>query len=250
MSTEASFSNVEQGNDLGDPIREFLKRGCYLFVSEPKGGLAEDYKNGKKGIALRHVEIFAGTQTAQDGFIIQALKSLRAADAPTTPVPQHQNAANVGIHGDESFMLTRDVEVVNGSEDRVPSFVRPERFDRGSFAVGKPLFAFQAMPRVEHRLFGSKKREMCFGNRFFAVANGKSYGEQIEATTDGVDDRTHPRTKLTRKWGYLIRDPEIVASLRVLLLDNAIWVSALPFEKCALKAWDLGYGPIDGSLSI
>ena len=138
MSTEASFSTVKQGDDLGDPIREFLKSGCYLFVSKPKCGLAEDYKNGKKGIALRHVEHFAGAQTAQYSFVIQALKSLRAADAPTAPVSQHQHAANVGIHGDQSFMLTRDVEVVNGSEDRVPSFVRPERF-RSSLLVAFPL---------------------------------------------------------------------------------------------------------------
>jgi len=91
---------------------------------------------------------------------------------------------------------------------------------------------------------------MRFATRFFAIAHSRRRSEKIETATKRIDDRPDPGIESARQGRLLICHHEIAAAIRVMLLDNSIWISSLPCEEFDLKEWDLGYGPIDASLSV
>jgi hypothetical protein len=43
---------------------------------------------------------------------------------------------------------------------------------------------------------------------------------------------------------------KLVAGIRIWLEDKFIWAAPLPGNETLLQDWDLGFGPIDGSLGV
>lgn len=101
------------------------------------------------------------------------------------------------------------------------------------------------MQRIKHGLDRGEDREMRFAARFFAIAYSERRREKIETATKRIDDRSDPGIECARQGRPLICHHKIATSIRVLLLDNSIWISSLRCEEFNLKEWDLGYGPID-----
>ena len=92
--------------------------------------------------------------------------------------------------------------------------------------------------------------EMSFSIRFFAIACGQGSGKQVETGTERVKDCANPSVESERKGLFLNGHHKIVARLRIALFDDAIGMTCLPFSEAFLQKWDLGYGPIDGGLSV
>jgi hypothetical protein len=251
VSARESSCLVEQLDDLADASSKAAECSYHLFVRHAHGDFAKRYMDGEQCIALRRVENFAGSETTQDGFIIHALNGFRSADNYVTT--DHEISGHVWRDRNQSFVLAHDVEFVEGPYGGIPSLIRPERFDRGSLALGKPLFAFYAInagQRIDHAMGTVVDRKVSFGVSFFAIALGQGSSKQIEATTQGIENGTDPRIESERE-RLVINDSGIVAAaVRMRLFDNRIWVSLPPMKESFLEQFDLGYGPIDGSLCV
>ena len=238
---------VEPRDHFSDPGRELAQEGGYFLIVEPKGGLPQRYERGEKCIALRRVEDFAAGQTEQDGLIFQAFDRLGSTDVHMSP--HHQKTLNVGARGQQPLVLAEDIQSVKGPKGVIPSLVRVERFDRGSFALGKPLFAFDALQWVDHGVEGIKDWKVRTVARFYAIACCQGSGEKIKTATERIDDGPDLGIERERK-RLIVGYRNILSSIRITLLDNGIGVTTLPFDEALLQQWDLGYGPIDGSLSV
>jgi hypothetical protein len=166
---------------------------------------------------------------------------------------KNQHPINAGDRGNQPFMLAENVEFVQGPNGVIPSFVRFESFDRSSFALGKPLFAFNAIDsseRVDHTMQRIEDWEMPIAIRFFAIALGEGSGEQVQAATERVKNGADPSIHGKRQRNSLLSYKQIAACLRVTLFDDAIGATLLPLNKSLLQQWGLGYGPIDASLGV
>jgi hypothetical protein len=243
---------VEQGDNFFDTARKLVEGYDRLLVLKAESGFAQNYVNNRKHIAFR-----IRSDSPYGGFVLQARDDVHPDDTLTcnrhAAVADHNDARHALGSGEKPFMLPQYVELVQGPNGVIPSLVRFERFDSSAIGSRKPLFAFWSVnsPKwINHAEFGTKDWEMPFMIRSFPVACGERDSQQIEGATQGIDDRTNPRVERERKRNLLNSYKQIISGLRIRLFDNAIGVSLLPFEKAVLQKWDLGFGPIDGSLSV
>jgi hypothetical protein len=64
------LSNLEQGDDLGDPFSKAWEKGIGRLIDEPQGMFVERYLRGDMAIVLRLREPAGSGETIQDGLII------------------------------------------------------------------------------------------------------------------------------------------------------------------------------------
>jgi hypothetical protein len=250
-------SNIKSVDDLADSLCESGERFRDFMIRRPEGSLIERYVSGHVCIALRRVEGFGGraSRSKQDGFVFQALNdpkagyyhiSALATDCAAFP----DEIVNVNISDDQPFVLAQDVQLVEGRNGAIPSLVRFECFDRSLFDLGKPLFTFDACSRINHRLVGAKNWKVRFSVRILAIACCERSGKQIEGTPERVEDRANPCVVDQWKLGALTSYNRIASVLRIRLFDNLIRMRFAPIEQGVLEEWDLGYGPLNGGLSV
>jgi hypothetical protein len=163
---------------------------------------------------------------------------------------RHPRGGNPRLHHNEPFVLAQDVELMQSPQTRVPSLVRSQRFDCRSLALGKPLFAFDTLQGIDHVLFRPEDWKVRLMTRFYAVACGESGNEEIERAASGIDDRTRFGTDERINAENLASYQQLVSGIRIWLHDEFVWARPLPGRETLLQYWDLGYGPIDGSLSV
>jgi hypothetical protein len=241
---------VEHSDDFSAALSKRAERQDDMAEGEPTSGLVESYLQGKKCIAFRRAEKFTLSETVQDGFTIHAFQGFRAANSHLGR-SEHEVADYVGACGEQTFMLPQDVQLVQGPDGFIPSLIRLQRFDRGSLALGKPLFAFNAInpgQGINHALSGIENRKMSFRIRFFAIALCQGGGKQIKTATERIETRAEPSIECERQRGLLNSYYNIAVRLRITLADDGIGESPLPFDQALLDQWDLGYGPLDASI--
>ena len=196
---------LEKTDNLLNAQPEPAQQGEYLLVSDPKGRLVEEYINGQKGIAFRYRDSLASAHSTQYGFIVAALNYRRSPRThPGVPKIGHGKYGRTG--NDEPLMLTHDVEVMEGPQRFIPSFVWFERFYNRSLMIRKPLFSFltvQPGKRIDHVGETAEDWEMPIATRSFAVALGESGSDEIEGTSEGIEDRADPNIECERKRLFL-----------------------------------------------
>lgn len=84
-------------------------------------------------------------------------------------------------------MLAHDVELMEGPKKLVPSLIRFQRFDEGSFGRGEPFYAFETGERINEVVETAVNREVGFRIVRFAVACRERAGENVKATADRFD---------------------------------------------------------------
>jgi len=240
---------AEQAYDLGNTSGEFPESGNYWLANGPKGGgLREAYLRGDIGIAWRRTETGADWEAPKRGFLLKVNRL--APNALESRKSRYPRGGNTGLHRNEPLVLSQDIELVQGPQKRISSLVWPECFDRRLLALGKPLFAFNTLQGVDHVLLRSEDWKVRFLTRFYAVACGESGSEEIEGAADGIDDHAGVGANERINGAVLASYQQLVSGVRIWLYDEFVWARPLPGEEALLQDWDLGYGPIDGSLGV
>ena len=148
-------------------------------------------------------------------------------------------------------MLSHDVEMMQGKQRCVPSFIRFQTFDDCALDVGKPLYKFRSP------IFSSRKICIAGGNReirifgfTYAVTSSKSCEENIEATADCINIDTRLDVERERERRFHLYYNWAVRQLRFKLFDLAIDVGAEPGFDFFPEGWQLGYGPINACVGM
>jgi hypothetical protein len=242
---DGSVSHVEKSDDLRDPFREAWKKGKGWLVDEPKGRFIERYLSGDMAIVLRLREPASGGETIQDGLVIYHLPETLK---PSAIKPQRE-IGDLRFGGKQPFVFTPDIELMEGVKKRVSSFVRHESFDSGLFVLRKPRFVFNTLG-AEEIVRGAENWKVRFVAGFFAIPCGECGGDQIEAASKGVDDRSGRRIDLAIKRFLRVCSQELKGRVSIRLYHEHIRAVPLPGSDALLERWDLGYGPVNGSLSV
>src|SRR6516162_9962014 len=192
---------VEQFDDFCNAVGKPRECCCDFVPRQPGYDFVEGYLQAEMGKGVRQRERPIRNRP-QYGFIIKALhpghsgKHKRPLSA--SGVSEFQMKSRINAGADEPFVLATDVEIVEGPDGIIPSFVRLERFDDRLFTLGKPFFAFNALQRINHMLIGGEDRKMRIFARLHAIACGQGGSEQVERTSQRVDDCTNPSVE--RAW--------------------------------------------------
>lgn len=147
-------------------------------------------------------------------------------------------------------MFSGVVELPHGIEKIISSLIRFEIFYDVSFGLGQPLFALDSSYRIETTLPGLEDRKVSICARTFAVADREGCGQQVKTGVDSVDDNADLDAERERKRCFFDSYDKLIASLRIALADNAIWLATLPLNEALLKDWDVGFGPLDSGLGV
>ena len=92
--------------------------------------------------------------------------------------------------------------------------------------------------------------ESAFRTRFYAIACGESGGKKIKRAAGGIDDRASFGADERINGADLASYQQLIRGIRIWLHDEFVWARPLPGKESLLQDWDLGYGPIDRSLSV
>jgi hypothetical protein len=236
---------VEQLNDISNPFRETWEKGIGWLIDEPKGRFIEPYLSGDVAIVLRLREPTGGGETVQDGLMLHLpLETLKSASFGL-----QDEARNLRPCGQKPFVFSPDIELMEGIKKRVPAFVRHERFDSGLFVLRKPRFAFNTLG-AEERVQGAVDWKVRFVARFYAISCGEDGRDQVEATSERIDDDTSFGVDEPIERPLWVRGQELIGRVCIRLYHQHVHAVLLPGSEALLEQWDLGHGPIDGSLSV
>lgn len=247
MSAPRGSSRVKHFDDASASRYELTKPGNCWFISQPKACFVERYLRNEIGIALRNREIWGvGRVTNQDGFIWKV--------APFLPRAMNNNSqvrlSNFRHDIDEPFVLSEIVQAQYGEEVRIPSLVRFERFDSGDLGFREPLFIFDSFQVAQKVLPISMNWEVGFSVRYYAISVRERCRDHIKRTSASVDDRANISVDDGIEWNPFSRYKQLIAGIRIRLESERIWAFLLPGAEALLKDWDLGFGPIDGGISV
>ena len=234
---------VDQG---GNSISKNSECEDGWLVGYPSGGLVEKYLSGDMAIAWRRAEPIGGN-SIEDGFILQMLKP------PLDIAPERSDAGigNLRLYGQEPFVLSQNVELVDGVKYVIPSVIRFCAFDRGCLDGGYPLFVFEHVYGVEKLGGQLSDGKVGLAIRFFAIADQQRRHQQIECSTGGIDDGPDISVDEWIKDKIGIGHEQIPLFVgRIRLGDDFVWASPLPLDEAFLQNWDMGLGPIDGVLGV
>lgn len=225
---------------------KFEDAACGL-VSSQEGGLIEKYLRGELCIALRRAEPSVSGNSEQNGFIIHSRESGFYSVLP----PWDVDAGNFRLHKQQPLMLSQNVELVEGIQKMVPSFVSLCTFDRGSLYGGYPLFVFHASYGSQKIIGALSNREMGVAIRFFAIALNQSRHEQVEGASSGINNCASISLNQGIERNFGVSDQQFpVDVIRIRLFDDFVWAQPLPGHESILQDWDLGLGPIEGGESV
>ena len=150
----------------------------------------------------------------------------------------------------QSAMLPHDIELMEGPEKLAPSVIWLQRFDDRSFGLGQPLFAFEALNRVNEVNPGSEDRKMRFCVLRHAVACVQCACEDIEAAAKSVDVSASLDMERERQRLFFGHYHQIIRDIRIRVFDDHFEVELEPGVDLRLKGWELGYGPVNACLSV
>jgi hypothetical protein len=153
---------------------------------------------------------------------------------------------------DESLVLAHDIETMEGTKRFIPSLIRLQRFDFDSFALGKPLYEFRSlvsMTRLKDRLGRSNGKIAVLGIRH-VIAIGETASQNIEAASNGVDVSTCLDHETERKRRLLDCHYNLIRDIRIGVSRSDFDVLLEPNRQLLFEGWQLGYGPVDASLSM
>jgi len=207
--------------------------------------LVEDYVEGRCYLGLRCIS----GEFEQYGFVFQAAKAEEAAGILRIMFG-NEHAVGARVKSDQPFVLPLNIETVKRPEIGVPSLVWVERFDDSFIGLREPLFIFYPLQWIDEVVLGPQNRKMRSVVGRYAIATGQRCGKDIEAASERVDDGTSLGVDDERKRNFLARYHHVLAGIRIGLLGGYLYARRMPGQEPSLHGFDLGYGPIDSSLSI
>lgn len=240
---------IEQGDDGACKARELTQHSNDWLVA-PETGFVERYIRGALDFGL--VPPALGEQ-ANYGFVVYAdiCADRRKRLAQIASPSAHNNGLWTDGGLNEPLVLSRNVETMEGPKQVIPSLVRLERFDFGSFGLGKPLYEFSTfVPTGQEHLFGRGDGKIRIVGLSYAVADGKRIGQNVETAPDRIEISSSFDHEAERKKLFFDRHYNVIRNLRIGVFKNHVDILVQPGMDAIAEGWQLGYGPVSGSLSV
>jgi hypothetical protein len=213
-------SVVEQLDDRLRKARELVKRVNERFsYGDPR--FIDRYREGTCNIGLRR----AFGDAREYGLIIGAYP---AGFERFNSWAGHSEKSGRRLRPQQSAMLAHDVELMEGPQKFIPSLIWVQRSDDRSFGRGQPLFAFEAINRIDEVNPGSENGKVLLGVLRHAVARIERAGEDIETAPDGVDVSPSLDMERERQRHFLDHHNEIVRNIRIRVFDYHFEVELEP----------------------
>jgi len=233
---DVRLRDVEHFNDRVRQVRKLVQR-CNNLPAWEVVGFAQAYLRGEINVGLRCT---LGEET-DFGFIISAAR--RPTDSG--------NDAWSGVHGQQTLMLSHNVEHMKGVKQLIPSLVRFQLFDDISFRCGERLYEFTPLVVSPGEFLGAVgNREVSVVNKRLAVAVSERRSENVETASDRVEVSASFDLESQRQRLFFNRHEGIVRGMKWLLSDGHVQVLIKPNIKALLEGWELGFGPTDRGLGV
>jgi hypothetical protein len=243
-ATEAGCASiVEPLNDRLCDTREIVKHSDHWF-SIRQFGFAKRYAEGICNLGFRRT--FADKR--QYGFILSAHPPRRDwLNRPSRNPEGHRSR----LYANQPTMLAHDVEMMEGPQQFVPTFVWFQTFDNLSFGRGKPLYEFGSLVIPCGKSSGTvgDGEIRVFGLRH-VVALGESCSEEIERAADGVDVGSDFDIEGERQRLFFDRYYHVMRGWRIRLFDTCADIEMEPGVDAIFEGFELGYGPVNACLSV
>lgn len=239
---------IEKPDDRAGQAAELTQRfNDWTHPRHSKIGLAERYARGELYYGVR----LPFGDYAQYGFVIGA-SEIPLSCVGVSPLYRHVALQEVGLNFDleKAFVLPNNVEAMEGEKKVIPSFIRFEIFDDATFGVGKPLYEFVPLVSAFCKNLGAinNGKVNLFAARY-AEPHSESTSENIEAASENVDVGASLDHERERQRLFVSRYYDIIRGITWRIYNDHINVDIDPRFESLLKGWELGYGPVNGSLS-
>src|ERR1700674_2734710 len=248
MSRQAGVPNQGSGNveKLDDRIRqarEIVERGNN-WLMDREVSFIDRYKSGELHIVIRR----SLPEESHYGFLIfndhKATSHWR--EIITQSPASYGKSGGSGSDRQQFSMLTHDVELMENPKRGISSSIRLQRFDNRAFGCGECLYEFSSLKVATQKvIFALRDRKIGLVRLSYAVAVGERGGEDIEATSDGVDMTANLNVECSRQRFFLSRYYDVIRRVRIRVFDFQIHVEVKPGIDPLIEGWELGYGPID-----
>jgi hypothetical protein len=243
---DAILGAIEHQDEGGGEGSEILE--CVHNTSAAVGGFIESYCRGEIQFGIRRIL----ADQPQYGFLIGAAHpSNRQRFEKWKCLAPHAQAGGWDEHREQPYMLSHNVEVMEGVKRWVSSFVWLDRFDDVSFLGGEGLYEFT--PFVisgGEGLRAESDRKVRVIHQRLAVACGQRGRKNVETAADGVDVSADLDLERERQRTFFDSYNDVVRGVCWQLFDSYINVCVRPLTESRLEGWELGYGPIDRGLSV
>jgi len=242
----SDFGRVEELEDRLRKAREITQH-FNQSLSRDETRLGESYLKNETNIAFRYM----GGAARNYGVVFEAVPSWRNFGALGSGIGANHDCRWPSINGKKSAVFPRYVEFVQHEEKIIPSFVRLEIFDDQAIGLRKPLYLFSSP--VSRVIEGSDtlpewKIDICWTR--CAVALGERDREHIQTTSDAMND--DPSLGIDDVWDglHVSEANKFLSRLRIEITEECVRGITFPSVNLAFQDWEIGYGPVDGGLSV
>lgn len=227
--------------------RELMQRGNDWLAADGTA-LSERYRNGQQNLAIRCVNSGRGDY----GVVLKAGPCGDVLKSFTQHLGSDRDPERRNVRLEQTPMFPRVVEIVERNQHViVPSMPRLQRFDNGPIGLGKPLYLFTScvFPLEESGSTLADGELRIFGVNV-AVASGEQIHQHIETASETVEDRASLDVDNSRDALDGVKANDLLAKLRIRLVGNTIWGTLPPRFNAICEHVELGYGPVNSSISI
>ncbi len=237
---------VEQFDDRTRQARELTERSNYLFRFG-RSRFTERYARNELELVVRP----PFGEEAKYGFLIYPKRSYSYRNEINPFSPTNRQASGQYIHIDEPAVLPNDVEVMEGEQRLVPSLIRFQRFDDHALGRGQPVYEFTSLvASASEDCLAVNDGEISVFRLTYAVAIGEGGSENIEAASDRIDVCTKLDIERAREKRFFDSYYDIVSRWRWRIFNTNINVESEPGFNPFSERFQLGFGPINASLSV
>ncbi len=241
----ADLSIIKVSDDVSDEALERNERFKKRMAIYSQTEFVESYRDGDLGVGLRCVS----GEFEQYGFVFEALRLVHSCDFLVSSTEYHYDTW-FRNEFDQPFVLTQNVQLMEGPEEVITTRVGVHRFDDSAFPSGEPLFAFYPVHWIKEVVLGAENGEVRIVTRRHAVALGQGRGKQVKCAPEGADNRTGLGIEDGRKWLFCMRHKGLLSRLRIEIYNRGINVLSPPGMEPPREDWELGFAPINACLRI
>lgn len=146
----------------------------------------------------------------------------------------------------EPLMLSDNVQSMQPIENGIPSVIRFQRFKDAPLGTTEPRYEFTSLEACSTLpvglTFGNGKIDLSVLANRIALVDGER--ENIERTSNGIDDGPDLDTERQREWRFFHRYYDVVSGITFRLFQDRFDVILKPEIQPLLEGWEIGYGPI------
>jgi len=243
-------SSVKQADDRLRQASELADR-CADVMAFHSANFIERYLRGDGHAAIRLI----GAGAAQYGFVIKAAARVSDKNADAICGARERYAPWQNLGPEHTAVFPGEVQIMEGAKQIVPSRVWLQVFDDSLVDLTKPLYLFQdgvclpagGFQEISFGLPNGEEGTLRLGE---VVTGRQSTSKKVQTAADAVNDG--PRLGLDKGINrFDVREAvELFSRLGIGIYSDGVSLIFLPPDDAFHKRYVLGYGPVNGSLSV